>query len=160
MNLITSSPSLTVTSASFKKTREIGQILSQTISKGISIGLLGELGAGKTQFVKGIARGLNIDEDEVVSPSFGLINEYKGDTNLYHVDLYRLDAREEIDTLGLEDYFGGDGIVVVEWAERLHESDLALFDILVKFRIISENQRDIIFYGDLSPSFTEITRNL
>ncbi|MGB9893039.1 MAG: tRNA (adenosine(37)-N6)-threonylcarbamoyltransferase complex ATPase subunit type 1 TsaE [Candidatus Saccharicenans sp.] len=81
--------------------------------------ITGELGAGKTVFVKGLAIGLKVeDSDSVCSPSFTLVNVYEGQITLFHVDLYRLEDPEEIADLGLEDYFGT-GVVAVEWAERL-----------------------------------------
>jgi tRNA threonylcarbamoyladenosine biosynthesis protein TsaE len=80
--------------------------------------LYGQLGAGKTAFVRGLARGLGAREEDVSSPTFTLIQEYTGErVTLYHVDLYRLEPRE-IDDLGLEELICGEGIVAIEWAER------------------------------------------
>jgi len=137
---------LALTSNNPEETKAIGEALAKSVRTGHSIGLTGELGAGKTQFVKGLARGLEIDEDEVVSPSFGLINEYEGDKKLYHVDLYRLESNEEIETLGLADYIWGDGICVIEWADRLGK-DLSLLDLHIHIEILPDNRRRFTFSG-------------
>jgi len=80
--------------------------------------LLGDLGAGKTAFVRGMARGIGADPDDVSSPTFTIVQEYAGrSATLYHVDLYRLESAE-IDDLGLDDLVSSDGIVAIEWAER------------------------------------------
>ena len=136
----------TLISTNPEETKSISEALAKSVLPGSSIGLTGELGAGKTQFVKGLARGLGIDEDEVVSPSFGLINEYEGDKKLYHVDLYRLESNEEIETLGLTDYIRGEGICIIEWADRLGE-DLSLLDIRIHIEILPDNRRRFTFSG-------------
>ncbi len=81
------------------------------------IWLSGELGAGKTTFTQGLGHGLQVDAP-IISPTFVLIREYRGRLPLYHIDLYRLDQRAEIENLGVRDYLGGEGVCVVEWAER------------------------------------------
>lgn len=87
--------------------------------KGLVVALTGEMGAGKTKMTQGMAKGLGIDEGyKIVSPSFTLINEYPGKVALYHIDLYRLSGADELLELGYEEYFYGDGVTVVEWAER------------------------------------------
>ncbi len=95
-----------------------GEALGLTLQPGQVVLLYGDLGAGKTAFVRGIARGLGADPDEVSSPTFTIVQEYAGRSmTLYHVDLYRLEP-EEIDDLGLEDLVSGDGVVAIEWSER------------------------------------------
>ena len=79
--------------------------------------LYGDLGAGKTAFVRGMARGLGAPVEDVSSPTFTLVQEYRGRVTLYHVDLYRLEPAE-VDDLGLEELISGDGVVAIEWAER------------------------------------------
>lgn len=95
-----------------------GEALGLTLQPGQVVLLYGDLGAGKTAFVRGIARGLGADPDEVSSPTFTIVQEYSGRSmTLYHVDLYRLEP-EEVDDLGLEDLVSGDGVVAIEWSER------------------------------------------
>ena len=109
----------TLISNSPEETEALGELWGRAAGRGLVIGLSGELGAGKTQLVKGIARGLGIAA-RVHSPTFTLLNEYRGGRlRLFHLDLYRLGSREEIVSAGLEDYFDQpDGLAVIEWAEK------------------------------------------
>jgi len=100
-----------------EETSAAGEQLAASLRAGDVVLLYGELGAGKTAFVRGLARGLGALPDDVSSPTFTLIQEYAGRTTLYHVDLYRLEPRE-IPDLGLEDLVLGDGVVAIEWADR------------------------------------------
>ena len=100
-----------------EETESAGERLAQSLTAGDVVLLYGDLGAGKTAFVRGLARGLGAAADEVSSPTFALIQEYSGRARLYHVDLYRLDS-SEADDLGLDDLVCGDGVVAIEWAER------------------------------------------
>jgi tRNA threonylcarbamoyladenosine biosynthesis protein TsaE len=105
-------------SASEEETAAAGERLARSLSPGQVVLLYGELGSGKTAFVRGIARGLGAPADDVSSPTFTLIQEYAGTTaTLFHVDLYRLEPAE-VDDLGLEELVSGSGIVAIEWAER------------------------------------------
>jgi tRNA threonylcarbamoyladenosine biosynthesis protein TsaE len=106
-----------ISTASEEETAAAGEQLASRLSAGDVILLYGELGAGKTAFVRGLARGLGASETEVSSPTFTLIQEYAGRLPLYHVDLYRLEPKE-VDDLGLEELVSGDGVVAIEWAER------------------------------------------
>jgi tRNA threonylcarbamoyladenosine biosynthesis protein TsaE len=99
-------------------TAEIARRVARDLSPGDAVALVGPLGAGKTVFVKGLAKALGLPGDAATSPTFTLINEYGGPVPLYHVDLYRLEDPAEIEELGLHEYFDGPGIVAVEWAER------------------------------------------
>ena len=94
-----------------------GERLAARLGAGDVVLLFGDLGAGKTAFVRGMAQGLGASPEEVSSPTFTLVQEYHGRVTLYHVDLYRLDP-PEIDDLGLEELVCGDGIVAIEWADR------------------------------------------
>jgi len=106
-----------VLSNSEEETSSAGEALGRTLSPGDVVLLHGALGAGKTAFVRGLARGLDAPSDDVSSPTFTLIQEYSGRLVLYHVDLYRLESRE-VDDLGLDELVAGDGVVAIEWAER------------------------------------------
>src|SRR3954462_1463683 len=100
------------------ETAALGEEWGRAAQSGMVFGLSGELGAGKTQLVKGLARGLNIVE-RVHSPTFALINIYEGGRlTLFHLDLYRLETPEQIAAAGLEEYLQPKGISVIEWAER------------------------------------------
>jgi tRNA threonylcarbamoyladenosine biosynthesis protein TsaE len=109
--------SLTLNSHSPEQTQLLGIYLGKLARKADVFLLTGELGTGKTCLVQGIARGLNVKE-YAFSPSFIILRQYHGRLPLYHIDLYRLNCIEEIGDLGLEDYFCGDGVCVVEWAEK------------------------------------------
>ena len=105
-------------SGSEHETYALGQRLAGTLAPGTFVLLHGDLGAGKTAFVRGIAAGLGADPAEVSSPTFVLIQHYTGRLPLTHVDLYRLDRGPAVDDLGLEELASG-GVVAIEWAERL-----------------------------------------
>jgi tRNA threonylcarbamoyladenosine biosynthesis protein TsaE len=99
------------------ETSAIGERLAVGLGGGELILLHGALGAGKTAFVRGLARGLGVPEEDVSSPTFTLIQEYRGRLVLHHVDLYRL-APREVEDLGLDDLLSSGGVVAIEWAER------------------------------------------
>jgi tRNA threonylcarbamoyladenosine biosynthesis protein TsaE len=106
-----------IVTATEDETSLAGERLAAFLAAGDVVLLYGDLGAGKTAFVRGLARGLGANADEVSSPTFTLVQEYAGRVTLYHVDLYRLEPAE-IDDLGLEELVCGDGIVAIEWADR------------------------------------------
>ncbi len=109
---------MTLTSRSEAETAAAGRVLAEQVHAGDVILLAGDLGAGKTAFVRGLAEGLGIDTIQVSSPTFTLIQEYRGGRlTLYHVDLYRLTPRE-VDELGLEELIEQGGVVAVEWPDR------------------------------------------
>lgn len=107
-------------SKSVKETFGIGEKLARRLKKGDFVALVGDLGAGKTVLTKGIARGLGVKNARYVnSPTFVIIKEYKGRLPLYHFDLYRLDHPGSLDADNFEEYFYGDGVSVVEWADKI-----------------------------------------
>lgn len=109
----------TFTSRSEGETRAFAARLSATVTPGTVLLLSGDLGAGKTAFVKGLAEGLGLDPGEVTSPTFTLVHEYRGGRlPLVHVDLYRLD-KADLDEIGMDTDVADRGVVAVEWAERL-----------------------------------------
>jgi len=118
----------------------LGKKIAQSF-RGVEIVLLiGELGAGKTVFTKGLASGLGLkDIHQVCSPSFTLVNIYQAKYPIFHIDLYRLEKREEIMDLGWEDYLG-QGVVVVEWAEKI---TFFIDAVRVNFKIVNGDQRNI-----------------
>jgi tRNA threonylcarbamoyladenosine biosynthesis protein TsaE len=110
----------TVTTRSEQETVDFARAFAARLRPGSVVLLVGDLGAGKTMFVRGLALGLGLDPDAVSSPTFTLIQEYRGHPSLYHVDLYRLQGAE-VDDLGLEELAAADAVVAIEWAEKLLE---------------------------------------
>ena len=111
---------MVIYSQSASETIHIGKKIGGLLQPGDVIALVGELGAGKTQLIKGLAAGAGVRRPGYVSsPSFTLINEYEGRTPFYHIDLYRLETEQEAGELGLEEYFQGRGITAVEWADKI-----------------------------------------
>ncbi len=108
-----------ISTSSEEETAAAGERLAARVGAGDVILLYGELGSGKTAFVRGLARGLGGSDSDVSSPTFTIIQEYTGRLPLYHVDLYRLEANE-VEDLGLEELVSGDGVVAIEWADRWH----------------------------------------
>jgi tRNA threonylcarbamoyladenosine biosynthesis protein TsaE len=130
-----------VITADEEETAAAGERLARDLHPGDVVLLFGDLGAGKTAFVRGMARGVGANPDEVSSPTFTLIQEYDGGpAPLFHVDLYRLEPAE-VEDLGLEDLVAGRGIVAIEWADRWNGRP----DDVVEVRIahLDENRRDI-----------------
>jgi tRNA threonylcarbamoyladenosine biosynthesis protein TsaE len=136
-----------IISGSAQRTREVASLVGAKLRKGDILALSGELGSGKTCFTAGLARGLGVSETyQITSPTFTLINEYPARCNLYHFDVYRLSGYSEFEDLGYEEYFSGEGIVVIEWAEKIYQiiPDSAFF---IKFDYIDENSRKINIQG-------------
>ena len=127
-------------SFSEEMTFEIGKKLGEKADKGEIICLEGDLGVGKTVFTKGFAEGLNIEEN-IDSPTFTIVQEYtEGRIPLYHFDVYRIGDISEMDEIGYEDYFFGEGVCLIEWASRIEE-------------LIPESAIHIIIEKDMSKGF-------
>ncbi len=139
------------TSHSPAETEALGEKIGRAAGRGLVLALSGDLGAGKTQFVKGVARGLGATA-RVHSPTFTLVNEYGGGRlKLFHLDLYRLETPAQILSAGIEEFLSPDGVAVIEWAERLEDGRWKMEDGKVRkvqIEIISESERKII-YDDL-----------
>ena len=132
---------MTLVTTSEEETQQAARELAATLRAGDVLLLTGNLGAGKTAFVRGLAAGLGIDPDEVSSPTFTLVHEYKGGRlTLYHADLYRLD-RAATEDIGLEEMGVRDGVLAIEWPDRLtHTLPRA---IRVSLEIMSDTERRI-----------------
>jgi tRNA threonylcarbamoyladenosine biosynthesis protein TsaE len=111
---------MVIESHSPHETKSWGRRLASILEGGELLGLIGDLGAGKTVFIKGLALGLRLREEDILSPTFTMIQEHHGRFPLYHIDLYRLDE-VGLDDLGLREYLFSAGIAAVEWFERLRE---------------------------------------
>lgn len=147
---------LEIVTHSEKETIQLGTRIARLLRPGDIVCLFGSLGAGKTILVKGMAKGLNIDKDEVISPSFVLIREYHAAASgskrhikkarynipLYHFDLYRLNSPRAILNLGYEEYLYGQGISVIEWAERM-DGFLPVESLDIKLVIKADSERMI-----------------
>src|SRR5471030_2479797 len=124
------------------ETEALGERWGRAAERGLVLALSGDLGAGKTQLVKGFARGLGIAA-RVHSPTFTLVNEYGGGRlKLFHLDLYRLETREQILSAGVEEYLSPDGVSVIEWAERIADCRLRIANCQrVQIEIINGSDR-------------------
>jgi tRNA threonylcarbamoyladenosine biosynthesis protein TsaE len=131
---------------SAEETVALGRELATTLKSARLVLLRGDLGAGKTTMVKGIAEGLHAgSRDDVTSPTFTLIHEYRGpEVNIYHVDLYRIDTPRELDTLGLDELFAEQGnLVLLEWGEKFPRFEKEC-DVEIRIERLGENERKIV----------------
>lgn len=143
------------TSRSEDDTRELAENIESEKFPGMVICLIGELGSGKTAFVKGFAASLGL-KDDITSPTFNIVKEYEdGEMPLYHMDVYRLEETDE--TIGFNDYFKSNGVTIIEWADMI-EDKLPEERLEIKFKVIDENTRVLLFephgkvYEDLCDS--------
>jgi tRNA threonylcarbamoyladenosine biosynthesis protein TsaE len=132
-------------SRSPEETLEIGARIGRKLPAGAIVLLIGPLGAGKTVLSKGIARGLGVME-EIVSPTYTIVSEYPAPKPFYHIDLYRVEGREQVESLGLDDIFGAGGVSVIEWGEKL-ETDWPIPPVRVTIGINSPTERVIAIEG-------------
>jgi len=149
MEYETVTTALQVVTHSEEETIALASKLVAHMSPGDVVVLTGPLGAGKTAFVRGLACGLEIDEETVNSPSFAIVNEYPGKNPIFHFDLYRIGDAEELHEIGWFDYLGRKGLVVVEWGEKA-DDQLPSCYYRIDFGIVGETDRsiDIMFVGE------------
>ena len=142
-------------SLSAEDTMALGEKIGRQLKAGDVLLLFGELGAGKTTLTQGIARGLGVAKEEYVrSPTFTLVNQYRGRFPVFHIDLYRIGSAHELEDLGMEEVLAGDGVAIVEWAEKLF-SDSATQNPLpeierwieIHIKIEAEDSRKITLKG-------------
>jgi tRNA threonylcarbamoyladenosine biosynthesis protein TsaE len=126
------------------ETRQLGSDLAGLLLPGDVVLLIGELGAGKTCFAQGVARGLEVNE-QVTSPTFTLMREYRGRLPLYHLDAYRLDGAADLFTIGADEYLDGDGILLVEWGDRARDFFTMDHLEITFFFGTSDEERRIVF---------------
>ena len=135
--------------ASAQETEQLGQRLGQQLKPGAVIAYSGDLGAGKTAFTRGLARGLGI-EDPITSPTYTIVNEYPGKIPLFHFDMYRLSSSEDLFDIGWEDYLARGGVIAVEWSERVADA-LDEVENLIRINIRrdpdNDNGREISIEG-------------
>lgn len=146
---------------STSETVRIGKSIGSLLRPGDVVALVGELGTGKTQFIKGLAEGLGVGKPTYISsPSFTLINEYPGKVPFYHIDLFRLTSEKEAEELGLEEYFQGEGITAIEWADRI-PSLLPDENLWIHIHYTGKNARslEIIGKGDRYEKLVEELSN-
>jgi tRNA threonylcarbamoyladenosine biosynthesis protein TsaE len=141
------------------ETIRIGKSIGSQLLPGDVVALVGELGAGKTQFIKGLAAGAGIRNPAYISsPSFTVINEYPGKMTFYHVDLFRLGEEKEAEELGLEEYFQSKGITAIEWADKIP----SLFPkelLLIRIAYAGRNRRSLEIIGN-GKHYEEIVNQL
>ena len=127
-------------------TEEIGASFARTLKGGTVVAMYGDLGAGKTAFVRGMARGMGLD-CRVSSPTFPIVNEYLGEHERIHFDMYRLSSADELFDIGWEDYLNRGAVCAVEWSENVQD---AFFGDEIKVTItkLSDNERKILIEGD------------
>jgi len=147
-------------SHSAEETFALGQKIGSFLSPGDIIALDGDLGAGKTQIVKGIANALDI-RDDVTSPTYTIINEYEGRIPLYHFDVYRLDDIQQLYDIGYEEYLFDDGITVIEWAIKIQQMLPPQYMHIKIFYRYFDNERtiEIVAHGEHYEDILEGLKN-
>lgn len=128
-----------------KETEAVGEQFGRTVKDGTVVAMYGDLGAGKTAFVRGMARGMGIDE-RVSSPTFTIVNEYLGDRTLIHFDMYRLGSADELFDIGWEDYISRGAVCAVEWSENVEEAFYG-DEIILTIEKTSDTSRKITIEG-------------
>lgn len=126
------------------QTQWLGTVFGQTLSGGEVLALIGDLGVGKTTFVRGLAIGMGISPEVVSSPTYTIIQEYDAHPALIHVDMYRLENPSEIQEIGLSDYIDGNRVVIIEWADRLSPINLPQEHISIHMTYKNYNSRQAL----------------
>lgn len=145
---------LRFSSNSPEDTLAIARALGAALRPGDVVALYGDLGAGKTLFCKGVGEALGIPPDRIVSPTFTIVTEHAGPVPLTHIDVYRLSGAREADELGMRELLSGDGVCLVEWAEKIAER-LPTDYIQVKFTISGDDRREIAVAAPDLPRFDD-----
>lgn len=146
------------TTRSVAETKALGETMGRFLAEGLVIALTGDLGSGKTAFVQGLARGLQVPaEYYITSPTFTLINEYPGRLTLQHVDLYRISHSGEVDDIGLHDIMHGDGVTAIEWADRI-QSELPGENLQIHFEVTDAQSRILTLIAAGSAAVTMLKR--
>lgn len=127
------------------ETEALASVFANALKPGAVVAFFGGLGAGKTAFTRGLARGLNVS-GEVSSPTFALVHEYPGNPSLIHFDMYRVSSLDDLYTTGYFDYLDGDNILAIEWSENIEEA-LPEDAIRIRFEVTDEKSRRIIIEG-------------
>lgn len=147
-------PSWSVISNDEARTQALGTELGRCLEAPLLILLRGDLGAGKTVFARGVARGLGVAaEIPVTSPTFTLVNQYPARLDLYHCDLYRLSGADDLIEIGFDDFAYGAGVTLVEWPEKLENPDIS--GLWIDIRVLDEGRRELVFHVE-DPDLTEI----
>lgn len=148
---------------SLQETAELGKAVGRVIQSGLLITLQGTLGAGKTNLVQSIAEGLQIDRSSVVSPTFTLIQVHQGRMPLVHIDAYRIADEDQYLELGIDEYFDGEHVVAMEWAEKFVEM-LPLDRLDIRIDVTGDSQREFHFQWtddcEAAASIVEALRDL
>jgi tRNA threonylcarbamoyladenosine biosynthesis protein TsaE len=145
---------LLFTSGSPEDTLAIARALGAVLRPGDVVALTGDLGAGKTLFCKGVGEALGIPPDRILSPTFTIVTEYAGPVPLTHIDVYRLSGALEADEIGMRELLSGDGVCLVEWAEKITEL-LPTDCIQVIFIILGDDRREIAIAAQDLPRFDD-----
>ena len=143
-----------------RQTMSWGSRLGRLLKGGEIIALIGELGAGKTCFVRGVTQGLDVGKEAWIrSPSFTLINEYHGRLPVYHIDLYRVEGRAQLEGLNLREYLYSDGVSLIEWFEHLPADEVDEF-LEVRVAYVDGNRRQLTFspHGQRYEEIVEVLR--
>jgi tRNA threonylcarbamoyladenosine biosynthesis protein TsaE len=145
---------LRFTSNSPAQTLAIARALGDALRPGDVVALTGDLGAGKTLFCKGAGEALGVPPDRIVSPTFTIVTEHKGRVPLLHIDAYRLETPQAAEEIGMRDLLSGDGVCLVEWAEKIAEL-LPTDCIQVTFFILGDDRREIAVAAPDHPRFID-----